>query len=206
MRPCGRHIQTRPLLRLLLPMLAERTARGPSSKRLSSSHAGSESNVCEVVPTDTAPTVIPAWIGPAKSFVWRKGRAYEFGLLSITNVSVTFASGSGVVFTAPLSGISVTWPRHLAGGGCWIRTHEASHCITFYRPFPDAPGPEAEEVANAAEALGGLGQIASTLGVNVADFITLGTELVENLTALARALRDLKEGRRVAEQIRPLLR
>lgn len=82
---------------------------------------------------------LPAWIGPAKVFVLKRGAAYRFGVFALTSDRLMFATDDAVPLDEARIDVAIKWPRFLAGTGFWIKAPNASYAIFLRPPFSDAP-------------------------------------------------------------------
>ena len=112
------------------------------------------------MPDQDDATVVPAWLGPDKLWVWSKGKAYVFGLFALSPKRVAFSTQDEVLIDERRQDITFEWPRILAGGGCRLRTPSRSCLIAFGRPYPDAPAPDRELIEGAFDQLEALQETA----------------------------------------------
>jgi hypothetical protein len=159
-----------------------------------------QDNADPVIERDGA-LIIPAWIGPAKLMVLKRGRAYRFGLFTLTADYLAFATAGEILMQERRADVQIEWPRHLAGSGFHVRAPAKSYAICFGKPFPDAPGPSQYSVAKAATAFGSISALGFAVGQ---DWLPEGAIVADVIRAVAD-IRELKHGRSVAAQVRAAL-
>lgn len=148
------------------------------------------------IATAEAPLIVPVWVGPAKLFVWTKGRAYCVGILAVTRTRIALNSASHS-FDLPLSELTLEWPRLSAGAACYVTWRDGKCDVSFGKPFPNAPGMTESGLAEAAEGLNALATIA-----NLPEGILMGGEILGKLLKAVGAFETLKAGRVVGERVR----
>jgi hypothetical protein len=142
----------------------------------------------------------PAWLGPAKLFVLRRGRAYQFGIFALTAGELLFAAGAHLLVQISRAEATIGWPGHLLDAGLFVQTATARYSICFFMPFTDAPAPNLHSVPDAASVLSGV----SALGF-LAWQDGPGAAVVTGLVKVAAAAGGRKQGRRAADRVRAAL-
>jgi hypothetical protein len=142
----------------------------------------------------------PAWLGPAKLFVFQRGRAYQFGIFALTAGDLLFAAGERLLVRVSRADAAIEWPRHLLSAGLYARTAAARHSICFFMPFTDAPAPDLRSVPHAATVLSGVPDL-GFLGWQDGP----GAEAVTGLVGAAAAAGGRKRGREAADRVRAAL-
>jgi hypothetical protein len=145
--------------------------------------------------------VVPAWIGPAKTFVFKRGAAYLFGMFLVSGENLVFSSEDNVIVNECRRDVEIEWPRHFAGSGFWIKTPSARYAICFGKPFPDAPGPKGNAIAKTAAKFEGI----SNLDLSAVQGWLFGAEALAQFVRAASAVSDLRKGRRTAARVRAVL-
>lgn len=137
----------------------------------------------------------PAWIGPYKLFFWDKAGAFDFGAFATDKNSFAFVANEGRVFGGFLNDVKWDTPKLFAGAA--IRFHVAPKpiVVAFSRPFPESPGPEAEQFERSIKLLEGVSDLPLGSLTQAAS-----TAFGQSLEAI-RAINELKAGRETVRQV-----
>jgi hypothetical protein len=146
--------------------------------------------------------IVPAWIGPARMFVFTQGAAYRFGLFILTTDNLAFASNEQILMQEHRAEVTIKWPRILVGGGFYVLALANRRAICFGKPFWDAPRPSESSVAQSAATLGAISALGFTAGQ---DWLPEGARVSGLLSGVARRQFAVWQGRPVAARVRAAL-
>jgi hypothetical protein len=147
------------------------------------------------VPDDNDVLILPAWIAPYKLFIWDKAGAFEFGAFATDKKTFAFVTNEGRVTSGSLDLVTYDLPKLFAGSAIRFHVPPKPVVVTFSRPFPESPGPEAEQFEISIQILEGVSEL--PLG-NLTQ--AASTALAQSLDAI-RAINDLKDERETVRQV-----
>lgn len=145
--------------------------------------------------------IAPAWIGPARMFVFTGGAAFRFGLFILTADSLAFAANEQILMREHQADVKVKWPRILFGGGFYVLAPAQRHAVYLGKPFSNAPPPSQGSIARSAATLGAISALGFTGGQ---DWLP-GGAIVTNLDKGAATSRWVADGRPVGARVRAVL-
>jgi hypothetical protein len=156
----------------------------------------------EVIIERNGVLAVPAWIGPAKIFVLKRGRAYRFGLFVLTPDRVLYATDNFVLLDAVRADVATKTPRFLAKSGFWIKMPSASYwlAIHFRRPFSDA-------TLSGSPVINAVGALDEVSNLNLQAALGLSREdLAEHLYRVALLMSEWKEARATTTRVEAALK